>query len=78
MMMMVLRPKAGSLAFTPPGDEMNQMVSRCLSHSQLWVSNLSKVATQWPEVDSAPRLQGTEHTATPPRPTVNHHSKAID
>jgi len=26
MMMMVLRPKAGSLAFTPPGDEMSQVV----------------------------------------------------
>ena len=41
--MMVLCPKAGSLAFTPPGDEMSEVVSRCLPHRQLWVSNLSKV-----------------------------------
>ena len=26
--------------------------SRCLPHRQLWVSNLSKVTTQWLEVDS--------------------------
>src|SRR6218665_1707890 len=52
MMMMVLCPKAGSWAFTPPGDEMSEVVSRCLPHRQLWVSNLSKVATQWREVDS--------------------------
>ena len=49
MMMMVVKivlcPKAGSLAFTPPWDEMNEVVSRCLPHRQLWVSNLSKVAT---------------------------------
>src|SRR6218665_217029 len=58
MMMMALCPKAGSLAFTPPGDEMSEMVSRCLPHRQLWVSNLSKVATQWREVDSNPRPFG--------------------
>src|SRR6218665_2488863 len=52
MMMMVLCPKAGSLAFTPPGDEMSEVVSRCLPHRQLRVSNLSKVVTQWREVDS--------------------------
>ena len=28
-------PKAGSLAFTPPGDEMSEVVSRCLPHRQL-------------------------------------------
>jgi len=27
MMMMVLCPKAGSLAFTPPGDEMSEVFS---------------------------------------------------
>jgi len=54
--MMVLCPKAGSLAFTPPGDEMSEVVSRCLPHRQLWVSNLSKVATQWREVDSKQSL----------------------
>src|SRR6218665_646456 len=55
MMMMVLCPKAGSLAFTPPGDEMSEVVSRCLPHRQLWVSNLSKVATWRLERDSNPR-----------------------
>ena len=54
MVMMVLCQKAGCLAFTPPGDEMSEVVSRCLTHRQLWVSNLSKVATQWREVDSNP------------------------
>ena len=54
MMMMILCPKAGLLVFTPPWDEMSEVhvVSRCLPHSILWVSNLSKVATQWLEVDS--------------------------
>jgi len=28
--------KAG--AFTPPGDEMSEVVSRCLPHRQLWVA----------------------------------------
>jgi len=27
-------PKAGSLAFTPPGDEISEVVSRCLPHRQ--------------------------------------------
>jgi len=65
VMMMVLCPKAGSLAFTPLGDEIIEVVSHCLSHRQLWVSNLSKVATQWLEPETL-WLQGTEHTATPP------------
>src|SRR6218665_3882812 len=57
LMMMVLCPKAGcSLAFTPPGDEMSEVVSRCLPHRQLWVSNLSKVHMQWLEIDSTPLL----------------------
>jgi len=30
MTMMVLCPKAGSLAFTQAGDEMSEVVSRCL------------------------------------------------
>jgi len=38
-MMMGLNPKAGSLAFTPPGDEMSEVVSRCLPLRQLWVRN---------------------------------------
>jgi len=44
-MMMVLCLKAGSLAFTPPGDEISEVVSRCLRHRQIRVSNLSKVVT---------------------------------
>jgi len=47
IMIMVLCPEAVSLAFTPPGDEESEVISRCLLHRQLWVSNLSKVAMQW-------------------------------
>jgi len=32
-MIVVLRPKAGSLAFTPPGDEMSEVVSRVVPGS---------------------------------------------
>src|SRR6218665_3032967 len=32
IMMMVLRPNAGSLAFTSPRDEVSEVVSRCLRH----------------------------------------------
>ena len=60
MMMMILCPKAGSLAFTPPGDEMSEVVSRCLPHRQLWVSNFSKVATWRLERDSNPRPSGRQ------------------
>ena len=67
VMMMVLCPKAGSLAFTLPRDETSEVVSYCLTQRQLWVSNLSKVAqvrfepaTLW--------LQGIEHAVTPLRP----------
>ena len=38
-------PEAGLLAFTPPGDEMIEVVSRCLPHRQLWVSNFPMAAT---------------------------------
>ena len=55
-MMMVL--KAGLLAFTNAGDEMSEVVSRCLPRIQLWVSNLSKVATQCRGVDSNLRSFG--------------------
>src|SRR6218665_3377114 len=37
---------------------MSQMVSRFLPHNQLSVSNLSKVVTQWLEVDSNIQLLG--------------------
>src|SRR6218665_3474669 len=75
-MMIVLCPKAGSLAFTPPGDEMSEVVSRCLPHRQLWVSNLSKVATQWREVDSNPRPFGCKAQNLPLHHGVpSKHSK---
>jgi len=61
--MMVLFPKAGSLAFTPPGNEMNEVLSRYF-HRQLWVRNLSKVAMQWLEVDSIARYRTYHYTTT--------------
>jgi len=33
--LMVLCPKAGSLVFTPPEDEMSEVISSCLPHRQL-------------------------------------------
>jgi len=51
MMMKVLCPKAGSLAFMPSEDEISEVVSCCLPHRLLWVSNLSKVTMQWLEVE---------------------------
>ena len=48
-----------------PGYEMREVVSLCLPHRQLWVNNLSKVATQWLEVDSNLRPFGCK---APPRP----------
>src|SRR6218665_3371645 len=71
--MMVLCPKAGSLAFTPPGDEMREVLSCCHTHRKLWVSNLSKVATQLLEVDIEPatlQLQSTQHTPTSLHPIL--------
>ena len=62
MMLMVQCPKAGSLAFAPPGDEMSEVVSCCL---QLWVSNLSKVTMQWPGVDSNLRPFGCKEQNIP-------------
>src|SRR6218665_1229135 len=66
MMMMILCLKAGSLAFTPPEDEMSEVASHCPPHRQLWVSNLSKVATQWLEVDLnlQPRYKTYRYTTT--------------
>ena len=72
MMMMVLCPKAGSWAFTPPGDEMSEVVPRCLPHRQLWVRTLSKVATQWREVDSNPRPFGCK-----PQHIPLHHGASM-
>src|SRR6218665_2743749 len=77
MMMMVLCPKAGSLPFTPPGDEMSEVIFRCLTHRQLWVSNLSKVATQWREVDSIPRPFGCKAQNLPLHHGVPHYSNFI-
>ena len=62
-------PKAGSWAFTPPGDEMSEVVSGCFPHRQLWMSNLSKVDTQWLEVNSNPQPSGCKAQNIPP-----HHA----
>src|SRR6218665_1970467 len=69
MTMMVLCPKAGSLAFTPPGNEMSEVVSRCLPHRQL-----SKVAT-WLAArtgfePATVRSTGIDYTNAPPSPII--------
>ena len=53
-----------------PGDEMSEVVSRCLSHRQLWVINLSKVAMHRLKWDSTLRAFVLKHrtTTAPPRP----------
>src|SRR5918994_2549816 len=58
VVMMSSLPEGRSIGFMPPGNEMSEVGSRCLPHRQLWVSNLSKVATQWLEVDSNLRPSG--------------------
>jgi len=40
MMMMVLCPKAGSLALMPNRDEMSKVVSPCLPHRQIMSEQL--------------------------------------
>ena len=71
-------PQAGSLAFTPPGDEMSEVIttSRCLPHRTTCPrslrSGLRKIRTRDP-----PRLQGTEHPPTPPRPIIEHDTQGI-
>src|SRR5688572_10123214 len=72
-MMMSSLPEDRSMGFMPPGDEMSEVVSRCLPHRQLWVSNLSKVATQWLEVDSNLRPSGHKAQNIPP----HHHVPII-
>src|SRR6218665_962404 len=71
--LLVLCPKAGSMAFTPPGDEMSEVVSRFLPHRQPLVSNLSKVATQWLEIDSKPRPSGCKAQNIPLHNSVPYH-----
>ena len=51
-------PEGKFIGFVPHGDEMSEVVSRCLPHRQLWVSNLSKVITQWFEIYSNLRTFG--------------------
>src|SRR6218665_3672133 len=67
-------PKAGSLAFTPPGDGVSEVVSFCLPHRQLWMSNLSMVASQWLEVDSNRRPSGYK-AQNMPYTTASHNSQ---
>jgi len=56
MMMMMI------LSFAQPGNEMAEVVSRCLLHRPLCMgarmSNLSKVAMQWLQTDSNLRQSG--------------------
>ena len=47
------------IGFYATRDEMNEVVSRCLPHRQLWVSNLCKVAMQWIEVSSDYKAQNS-------------------
>ena len=42
LVMTTFCPKASSVAFTPPEDEMSEVVSHCLPRRNLWVSNLSR------------------------------------
>ena len=71
MMMVVLCPKAGSLAFTPPGDEMSEVVSCCLPHRIIMGEQLVQGRSTVARFEPATlRLQGTEHTPTPPSPIV--------
>src|SRR6218665_1833809 len=76
MMMVVLCPKAGSFVFTRPGDEISEVVSRCLLYRTTCPrslrSGLRKIRTRDP-----PRLQGTEHPPTPPRPIIEHDTQGI-
>ena len=65
MMMMSSLAKGGSIGFMPSGDDMSEVVSRCLPHRQLWVSNLSRVAMQWLEVDSNLQPSGCKAQNTP-------------
>jgi len=70
-MMMIL--KAGSLAFTPPGDMMSEVASRCLPYSQLRVNNLFKVAMRWLEVDLNLRPSGCKAQIIP----LHHRSPLL-
>src|SRR5688572_15447317 len=45
MMMMSSLPEGSSIDFY--GEEMSEVVSHCLPHRQLCISNLSRVAMQW-------------------------------
>src|SRR5688572_29100500 len=60
----------------PPGDEMNDVVSRCLPHRQLWVSNLSRVATQLLEVDSNLQPFGYKAQNIPLHHRISHYTTA--
>ena len=74
---MVLCPKEGSLVFTPPADEMSEVVSHCFPHRQLWVSNLSKIATQWLEVDLNLQPYGCMAQNIPLHHHVPYNSKGL-
>src|SRR6218665_2681188 len=56
---------------------MSEVVFCCLPHRQLWMSNLSKVATQGIEVDSNPRPSGCKAQNIPLYHCVPNHYESI-
>src|SRR6218665_2066331 len=56
-----------------PGDEMSEVDPRCLTHRQLWMSYLSKVTTQWLEVNSNLRPFNCKAQNIPQDNPVPHH-----
>lgn len=50
-MMSSLFPKSRPLSFMPLGDKTTEVASRCLPLRQLLLSNLSRVAMQWLELE---------------------------
>src|SRR6218665_2536065 len=61
--------KGRFIEFTPPGNEMSEVVSCCLPHRQLWMSNLSKVDSLWLEVYSNLQPSGYRTQNIP----LHHH-----
>jgi len=63
-------PEGRFIGFYTTGDEMSEVVSHCLPHRRLRVSNLSKVATQWLELDSNLNPYGCKAQNIPLQPCV--------
>ena len=77
-MIIILCPKGGSLDFTPPGDEMCG-VGFALPSSQTIIIMSEQLVqgrytVAWGRFEPVTsRLQGTEHTTTPPRPNASYY-----